>query len=289
MVNAQTNKSQALYALFFVGIIVTGFLGVAYVSYAFETEDQMELLYITDATSEFTNVPYAESLVYSNSWFYNSCQRISATPGVYAQYNKTMVYLGNNTYTTAVINIASNPAMTSNYLITALSVPELPNWLVKKVIINTTLPGDTDQLYGLSFNTHDNPHAARAGDLLYSSDLSGNTAVSSHAFTPGATSALYEDVLSLTTSLDIYDKAQEKDLHTLSFVIGDSAINGMSAFDLNVTIEIWGVNVAAWSAQDSILAVLSASTVLNVIAGTYALDRVDIGGYVKTLRKPRRK
>lgn len=281
-----TNKTQALFALVFVGVIVLGFSGVAYVSYQFETADEAELLYITNANTEFVNVGYADSLIYSNAWYYNTCQRMKYDPNTYTQDNKTMLYVGNNSYSTAVLAVAPHVDLVSNKMIVRIVLPELDNYLINTIVVNSTLPTGSVE-WGLSANTHATPHAARPNDPVYSADDSGATSiyVAAIAVTPGET--LNEEIdLSLTTSLDIYDKAQEKVQHALEFSLGPSgADKSMPAYDLVFSIEIWGTNMAAWTVQDSIVAILASATLLNIIVAIYATDAIDIGGFTRTLKR----
>lgn len=272
-----TTENQIFLTLLMVGSIVLGFFAVAFVSNAYETQNESELLYITDANTEFTNIAYDDVVIYSDSWFYNSCNRVKIGSN-YSQSNLTILYSGNNTMTTAFAGNSGTFATNSLYVTIAL--PELENWIIHSINITSTANGDSDLNYYANINSHNNPHDA----TLYSSDISGVTQLSDYDISSKTEFELNEPV-SLTKAIEILEKAKEKPLHTLAININDESLNGLSSFVWGFTIEIYGEQIPTWSIQDSLVAVLGGASFLNVLVGIYATDEIDLGTNKKHLGK----
>lgn len=283
-----SSPMQTFMAFIFIAIICIGFVGVAYVENLYNTEKKTELLWVSDSSMEFFNKPYGGDLVFADIWFHNSCIRVKDA-STYYQTNLTSVYMGNNTWVSSVPNSPTIITSGSRHAIMRFSMPNMANWLIQKININTTLNGDSDNKFSYGFDhTKPNVIEGKLSDPIYSGDAIGLTL--RNANVGSLTEYESDHTLNLLQSLEIYQDANDliytDDCFYMS--VQDVDLLYLTNWIWEYSIEIYGEKINNISIIDNLSIVIGISIAVNVIAIVYMSDKIDLGGFVKHLPKRKR-
>jgi hypothetical protein len=269
--------NQTLLAIVISLMMVADFVGVYAVRYQYTQNSVPESIYVSDSNTEFGTIDFqALTPPTQFSAIYQPMYYAKVSPlGNWIQSNITMVYTGNDTWGGAVNSPAGAYYESQVYIPIKMDI--VKTCLITSISIKMSLPGDADIQTDATFLSVHNP-------VIVPTDFGFYTTIQPiTASTPGATS--YNQTLAITPykALKIYSDANSNPETYLTIRIIDSLQNGMTPYNLNMTIEIMGTPVNTWSLQDSVNFVLGASIVGNCILLVYMSDAVDFGGYRKDL------
>lgn len=276
-------QNQSLLALIMALCMVAGFIGVYAIGWNYDQTKTPETVFVSDSDTEFTTVDLRPSYEYrgftgvqafnsltSPMWYGHS----SISPYVWVYSNITMIYTGNNTWDGGVI--ATTGSYYEDDVIIPITLPVAKSCLINSVSIKMNLPGDPDQSVAMSIGSVHNPYVAPSDDM-YSTVIQPGTAYNNQV------SYNHTSTLTPYQSLKIYGNANTNPLTYMTIQIIDTGHNGMSLFNLNLTVSISGTFVSTWSLQDSVNLALGLSIAGNVIVMAYMTDSLDFGGYRKDL------
>lgn len=269
MSDKKTNINQTMLTALFLGVMLAGFGAVAYVSEIYKGQANVITLFESDTNTEFPSYDN-DAIGYGNI---DTCMRISP---IEKQYNKTTVYTGNNTWVLAMNETTLNYVSGVIYI----ELPDIDNWILDTFILNMT-ENDDDSYYLrvslMSFNLIDgleNTASTVITDLLIDYKSGGDTWNNETI-----------DV-SLSQAVEIHNNANNLDKTLIRIHYYDDGAN-YNAFAWEFSIKITGEQLTGWSIIDSLSTVLIIATVVNFTIAIYMTDGVDVGGYVKKLKKPK--
>lgn len=288
--NKSSSKDIFLAILLMVGML-SGFGLVYAVDLYQDTNGNSVELWTTDSNLNHPayNVLHAPSGEWDVDYIQNSFNIWST--GVYSyQYNKTAVYLGNDTWTMTANGTAITSGSSLNYV---AELPNIQSWLIKNITYKLRIDTPDNDIRidtGVFFTEADiydsNLAQAERYQRIYTDQtIAFQTLYPDHWYNFTVTPPLYE-------TLNIHDLAQEKDEGALVIVIYDSNFDGFSVLTLTLEITIHGEQISEWSTLDSIKWSLGGATVLGFGFAILATDQFDIGGFIKDLpsrQKPRRR
>lgn len=275
-------QNQTILTAFFMAVMLAGFGGVAFVSNYYQINAETVNLWQTDTNTDFAIYEHINA---PEKYFdsYRSCQRHNYGDER-IQYNRTPAYLGNLTYSIGFndSNFASHEA---RYLI---NMNEMGKWIIQYIVINMTKNTDTDirlTVFSEHFNGNTYDVSLPLGkqkrynqiNLDWDVGLTSGTEFNKNISIP------------LTTALSIRQDCIEFDNSILGLVYLDSNFDGIETFAWNLKITIYGTVSTTWGLIDSMTTVLIISTIGNIIIGVYMTDGIDVGGYIKDLRKHQRR
>lgn len=253
--------------------IVFNFYLVSLVSASFENAES-EILFITDSNMEFptiTDLPTARfDTIETGIYDYN---------GDYL-YSKTPVYLGNNSWSFTV-NSTTGVLSYTQYVI---SVPNLDDWIIEEIEYNITKGDPNDNynfyIYAYSLNKTGVLQTGDSATQLYSE------------INFGSTDTVWNNNsidIPLSTSLDVYDKAQDGKQDFIVIRIKDDGTAGLDDFTFGLTMKITGKKMATYNLIEQINIVLIISLIINSGIMLFMNDRIDIGGFVNDIPNKKRR
>lgn len=279
----KTSGKQKVLALVFALTMVSGFAIVWATAQYYDSTNVVTQLYITDSDAEFTSVEVTDN--YDHFPEGNVTSRQLNAVGVY--HNETLwtpAYLGNNTW---AVSVGDVPVSTYDNVAIQLTIdmPNIDNWIIDHIIINATAPAEA---YGYSVNMFHltEPYAVTSGGTGI--DASQSTLLELNSV--GTVDEFIENLtVSQAKALRIYDLTQatpENFLH-IGFSITDPDTTGCDAFSWSFTIEVMGHLQTTTTLSSVLIWGLGATVILNLIVIVYMTDAVDMGGFVKDIKKRR--
>lgn len=273
--------NQVWLSFVFMIVIMGNFITVAGIDYYYETNGfgERQSLFITDSSTDFTVTEFGDDY---GTPFYDSQRTGQYTVwNNYHQWNRTPAYLGNNTWSIACNDTTGLGGTVYTGINIWFALPNADTWLIDNVLINITLPGETDQRLAIALWGYNEPilnsGANNARTLIYNQDL-----------TLGLSSLSYNVDVSLLDALNFYDNTNQYDNYDMNIYITDSGNNGISGFACAFSVDVIGEIVSGWSVESSLLVSVTVWNVIIGLAIIYSLDMFDLGGFVKTIRKQRR-
>lgn len=269
--------NQTLLTLIIASVMILGFVGVYAIGYQYESTAIPETLFVSDSNTEFGMIDF-NALVLPAYYpaIYQPMYYGKVSPlGNWIQSNITMVYTGNNTWGGAVNQQTGAFYESQVYIPIKLDIAKTS--LFSSIQIKMNLPGDADISTDVMISSIHNP-VVLPGDSGYYTTIQPITPQ-----TPSATTYNQTFPISTYQALKIYSDANANPEPYITIRIIDNLENGISAYNLNMTVEIIGTSVSTWSLQDSVNIVIGGAVVGNFVVGAFMLDSVDFRGYVKTL------
>jgi len=282
------SAKQTVLAFIFAGTILMGFVGVYYVDNY--TGPEPTILWESDsaAVSEGVgfatlNMPYT---TFEGIWTGQSVTYPTTPSFTFENYNRTTVYLGNNTW-----SMASNHSAASNdaYTHWCFEIPELENWIIDGINISFSTPaGETNLEFGTTIYYPVDGSIDR--DLTYNNGIQIDRV---YSFTPTDNFYVRNLTVPLYTALEVQDASlQEIDEVKVSPILVFTLLeitdnDGINAYASTIKITITGEPISGWSQANMISLIIGASIVANVIVGVFLTDDYDVGGKVKDLRNRR--
>lgn len=273
-------RNQIWLSFLFMIMILGNFVSVAGITYYYETNghENVVQLFTTDSNTDFSNIPFGVTMPTNNlDNFTTGHFFLHATTVTWLSYDKTPAYLGNDTWGFSV-NATFHAGASTREIIT-IDLPELDQWIITDVDINTTLPGNTDQQLDLRLYSKNTP--------IEVTDPFLDVEILSLATTPLSTSIDKHIDVNPVSSLGIYQNSQGKAETGLQIIILDSANDGQNAFACQFSVTIFGTQATGWTLETSLLISTIIWNIIILIGVVYSLDMFDIGGFVKTLKKGR--
>jgi len=270
-------QNQTMLTAFFLAVMLAGFGAVAYVSELYNTNRQIDVLFETNSNTDFPSYEYINTPTY----YYSTDQTSQrATDGIYVfQHNKTPIYSGNNTWAISV----NATGYSSNTAVYIMEIPNANNFQINYIDfeMSKNLDSDINLYVGFEFfngNTID-------VELIQDNRIF----IDNNVGLISGTEYNKNISLALSDSIEIYQSANNNE-HTLMYIYYvDADSDNFTPFAWEISTTIYGEQITGWSINDSIIAVLIISTIANIIIGIYMTDSIDIGGYVKDLRKQKRR
>lgn len=277
----KNTASDKMLALLFVIAIVFNFWFVSLVSASFENAES-EILFKSDSGTEFGHYAfYKDGAPYTASYT-NFTSGINALIGgtVFAQYEKTPVYLGNNSWSIPV-NETVPQYSTANYVI---EMPNLDEWLIQNITFEFEKGESQDMELYTRF-----VFMEKAGRFDVSTDKSITV---SHIPTDfGDADVYYNTTIDLDTyeTVDIYDSAQDK-ICVLYVFARCTDLDGFDEdFNFNINVEISGVKQAEYNIIQQMQMVMGLTLFVNIMVVVFMNDRFDIGGFVNDIPNKKRR
>ena len=277
----QTN--QTFLAVLMALIVLSGFIGVYYVSSEYEKYETVnsELKYASDSNLQWHELDTTESTTGFPQPYgigtYKSNGADSNNPVSMTRNNCTPVYTGNNTWSAGMTGFPGDATpLTYMWHHLPIVLPEVKNIIVDTISLKFTMPGDVYQHLQILIGANDNPENAGFVNLktLTLVDL------------PEHGSTEYENYFKLGSYAQMfwYNACQQADDPIIVIYMFGDAANGISSFALDLTLNITGVSLLSWSLQDSINLVVGLHIVLCTVALVYSTDGVDWGKVEKVLK-----
>ena len=282
--------NQTLLTFIIAMMMILGFVGVYGIGYQYTQNANPELIFESDSNLEYGALdyaPYFELNGYTSPGllqpmhYYRNLQT-----SVLISNNFTMIYIGNNTWDGANPGLGTGTYADSLTYINPL-LPFVKSNLITSINLKMNLPGDADILVQSYIASHNNP-------ILPLTDAEFQVDIQDVTNYDGETSYNETFTIKPYQALKMYSDANQNPYTYWAIEIYDSAHNGMTPYNVNLSFEFYGTPVTTWSLQDSINVVIGGSMIGNFVIGIFMLDFVDFRGTSKTLPgksawKPKRK
>lgn len=251
--------NQTVMALIIILTMFGGFAGVYYAEYSFEQTHDTEMIFQTDANTEFSSYPSTPYNITTATSYVNA-------NFTWVQIPKTPVYLGNNTWGVSQSTTPTPPVTaTGTRHEIVIDIPITESWYIDYInvsLYNPTLPSGST-LYMIIYNVVEIITPVN-GWYNYSMDLT-----------------TYE---TLTIMNYVQSTYPDSGIYFLIFIeapTGTTLPNHAYIFDA----QIYGYLLTTWTLQDSINTVIGISIMANIFIGIMMLDNVDLGGKIKHLTR----
>lgn len=288
----QTKKqsiNQVWLSVLFMIVILGNFVTVAGISYYYESNgaDTKTLLWETDSDSEYLHFTTTDNYVQYPYLNVTTGIRWIETGNIIAEkVELTPAYLGNGTWGVSCPTLGNNPYDWVSGVV-VVAVPNMHNYLITNIFINYTMP-DNDVHWGITA-LHTDSTIFGLTDYGSADPQSQETNIippSSNAVTVDDYVLAYD--VPLAKSLAIFDDSRDKSFTALEmgWNIDDPSV-GMVGFASQWNVQIYGEQITGWSLQDSLTVSVTLWNIIIGLAIVYSLDVIDLGGFVKTIRKGR--
>lgn len=284
-------QNQTLMALIMACVMSLGFLGVYATGYYYNQNSEPETVFVSDSNMEFgawdMTADFEDNLGYTSPqgfvmtpqyWYMKDIAYGQPEYHVIYRNNCTTVYLGNETWGGAITGYSGtpNPAPQRSLAFIPVLLPELNTYLLSNISITMSLPGDSDQTVNVFMLSVHNPYDPTTDTGYYTTIQSGGVYNSETEYSESFDLSQYQ-------TLKIYSDAKQNPYHLLVIEVYDSLANGFSSYDLQLNIELSGVQATTWTQLEAVELVLGISIAGNVIVMAYMTDSLDFGGYRKDL------
>lgn len=278
------SETQTFLAFIMVGILCIGFVGVWYVDAYYEQQEPTEILWVSDSSSD-TDLGYTLENPPFATWDYVHTGQIvgwTGSPYTFETYNRTGVYIGNNTWSYSANETTGNYHNQARWY---FDMPNIENWIITDVNVSFSTNGDSDLEFVMGF---DYPIDY---NVDYDAPYKRGTAIDHvYSFSPTNDHYFRNVSVPLETALDINNNVNNipnvNPMYVFSLIDADD--DGLSAFAFTISITIHGYKVDATSMIDQISIIIGASVGINIVAIIYLTDKYDIGGYVRDIPKRRK-
>jgi len=271
---AKNKGSDKILTVIFVLAILTGFYLVSMVNASFENDKENISLFNSDSAITFGKYANTGFPVNSFANFTTGINQIESTS--YFQYEKTPVYLGNETWSYSV-----NATDSYTQALYVIELPNMENWIIDEIVINQSKNTDTDLRQQITIWSIDstNFEYGTIGTLLYSdSGIGGTTLYHNHTVD-----------LSLSQALDVLDKASDNTKHFITISMDDTSLDGLGAFSWDFSIEISGKQIDSYNITQQLNLVMGIAITINVLCIVFMSDEIDIGGFINDIPNKKRR
>ena len=274
-------RNQILLSFLFMIMMIGNFVTVAGITWYYENNGHENIveIYRTDSNTDFGHVNYGVSFPVNHFDNYTSgYYHLAPSTTTWLTYEKAPTYLGNDTWGISIN--ATTHANANAFTIINIDLPDLNQWIITDIDINTTLPGDTDQELFVATYSKNTPIEITDGNL--------DTTLLLDASIPGLTELDEHIDVSPVNSLRIQENSKVRVNDGLHIRIRDTTNNGMGSFAFQFKVVILGTQAGGWTLQTSLLISTTIWNILILIGVIYSLDMFDVGGFVKTIKEKRR-
>lgn len=284
-----SNGKQTILAFVFVAVLMLGYTGVWYVDSYHQPTTEPSVIWETDSDVVFGQYT-KENIGYSTWVDTQTSQNVgfnTQIPFSFYSYNRTAVYQGNNSYA------VSFNTTTTSYACNNIIVMELPNadeFIITSINYSFTYSGESDIILssGVSYTdgiTNIMDYAVSPPNLR-NTNIFADYEPADIEFVDGVWYNRTIDV-PLVKGLEISDNAVGKNTF-IELGFADSVGDGIAGHVCNFKIEITGENVSTYSKGNIVDLIVGISIIANIFVIIYLTDEIDIGGYVKDIRKRRK-
>lgn len=269
MVSKTKNKgSDKILTVVFVVAIIIGFYLVSMVNASFENDEGNVTLFKTDSATNFPTYPKVDWSFPSTP---NQTTSLNTFASPLAQYEKSPVYLGNDTWGMSINETFAGQLGTAIYII---ELPNLENWIIDEIIINQTKNIET--IIDSTIKVYSLPIAEFTQSSLATTLFDGSV---------GSVSLFANKTIDLTLAqaLDINDKAEGKTIHFIAITMVDTPDNGLEPWAWNIEMEITGHQMDTYNIVQQLEFAVGISIILNVCVIVFMTDEIDIGGFVNDI------
>ena len=279
MVKRKTKNSgnDKILTVAFVIAILIGFYMVSLVSASFESAEGNITLFKSDSSTNFIKL---EREGYITPYWANMSSSVNLEEGGnFYTYDKTPVYLGNDTW-----SMSCNDTLTGQrgFYYYVIELPNMENWLISEVIINQTTNADSDLRFDVRIISAETLNTFVNGQPV-NHILTDNSAGGSSLF-------MNETIdIDLATSLDIYDNAINGVQNYIVIAQDDISDDGLTGFAWNIEIEIIGQNQATYNIIQQLNLVMGIANTINICVIVFMTDEIDLGGFVNDIPNKKRR
>lgn len=279
----KTNMRQKAIALTLIMMLylISGVAGVFAIDYEWNNNFPTENLFELDDNANFPIV--AQDDTFPTNYYYDlqTSQRVYKDSYPF-QFNRTAIWLGNNTYSMAV-NTTDGADNSAYYVV---SIPNLKSWTISDLFVNMSKNTDPDLTFTVAIY-HYNSQLSYTDPIntIFQSTTVGSvsgTEYSTHYSIP------------LGTAISIADNANEYTNSVLVISIRDSSHDGLTGYAWTMDLEIHGQKISNVSITDTAAWVLIALIVIGWLMIYYIADKndlipkIDAGKYRANNPEPRK-
>lgn len=270
--NTQNDK---MLAFLFVIAIVFNFYLISLVSASFENGES-ETLFISDSATTFAKVEKA-GYPYTTTDNITTSLEMAIGTTVF-QFDKTPVYVGNNTWS---IPINATTTGQDGLAVYVIELPNLDSWIIDEIVINQTSNSDSDLKMQVNvFSVTDNTY--NYGETY--------TTIFSNFGVGGSSTWNNQTIdVSLSNALNILDVADGNTKHFMTITQADNDDDGLGAFSWNIEVEITGKKIQTYNLMQQLEIAVGINIIVAGFITVFMNDRIDIGGFINDIPDKKRR